>query len=121
MRVENTGIPPWQQEYLQNAQGARRPSEVEGVTFERSLQSAESSKPAECAPVDRQSQPNKAAPTDSDSEMLSLLSSEEKRVLSSLFTEDGPQWGVRAYRAASNGALPARGDDEPTSGIDLIG
>ncbi|NOZ55726.1 MAG: hypothetical protein GXO73_02915 [Calditrichaeota bacterium] len=118
MRVDNNGISPWHREYVRNNQPVRQDARTEGVRFERTVKDAQ--KPAGKAPVspstDEPKQPQRA---ENAPELLALLSSEERRTLAQLFPEEGPDWGVAAYRRSA--AVGAADDQTSTGHVDLIG
>ncbi len=116
MRVDANGISLWHKEYVQNNQPVRQDAQTEGVRFERSVREAQ--KPAEKV-LPTQQHPERPQAAENAQELLALLSSEEKHTLAQLFPEEGPDWGVAAYRRSA-AAGNAKGGAS-TGRVDLIG
>ena len=118
MRVNNNGIPPWHRDYVQSSQPVSRNSQTEGVRFERSVRQAQKT-PDETPQPDKTRKTQKTEPQGNVSDLLTLLSSEEKQTLAKLFPDRGPDWGVAAYRRSV--ASPKTEAENPSGHVDLLG
>ncbi|MDZ7373498.1 MAG: hypothetical protein ONB23_05950 [candidate division KSB1 bacterium] len=86
--------------------------QIEGVEYVRSPQNAA---PARTVQLPGEENPAEENPA----ELGRLLSDEEENLIYQLFPDPGPDWGIKAYRAAKAGSEPQPSSSR--SRLDLVG